>query len=310
MSETAHPIPQPASRWRILTQNPVMVKELRSRMRGRRAFVVLTIYLLAMSGLISLVYAAYASAAATPYGPDPSEAGKVVFAVVMGVQGFLVLFIGPAFTAGAITGEKERQTYELLQTTLLSPRWFVLGKLMSALSYILLLTIASIPLQSIAFLLGGLSFTELVVGQLLLAVTAVAFALYGLYCSSIMRTTLASSVATFGGTLFAVVGFPLLILLIFWAFSATFLWYELTDFWEYVAAYGGMGLVATNLPATVFASALILLEEGSLFFFDTFVAGRTVRLFSPRWVYTLLYSLIATLLYVLCVRRVQRVSDK
>jgi ABC-2 type transport system permease protein len=122
MSETTtHPLPQPAARWHVLTQNPVMVKELRSRMRGRRAFVVLTIYLLAMSGLISLVYAAYASAAATPYGPDPSEAGKVVFAVVMAVQGFLVLFIGPAFTAGAITGEKERQTYELLQTTLLSP---------------------------------------------------------------------------------------------------------------------------------------------------------------------------------------------
>ena len=309
MSETTHPLPQPASRWRILTQNPVMVKELRSRMRGRRAFVVLTIYLLAMSGLISLVYAAYASAASTPYGPDPSEAGKVVFAVVMGVQGFLVLFIGPAFTAGAITGEKERQTYELLQTTLLSPRWFVIGKLMSALSYILLLTIASIPLQSIAFLLGGLSFTELVVGQLLLAVTAVAFALYGLYCSSIMRTTLASSVATFGGTLFAVVGFPLLILLIFWVLSATFFWYELTDFWEYVAAYGGMSLVATNLPATVFASALILLEEGSLFFFDSYVGGGTVRLFSPWWVYTLLYSLIAALLYVLCVRRVQRTSE-
>jgi ABC-2 type transport system permease protein len=93
---------------------------------------------------------------------------------------------------------------------------------MSALSYILLLNIASIPLQSIAFLLGGLSFTELVVGQLLLAVTAVAFALYGLYCSSIMRTTLASSVATFGGTLFAVIGFPLLILLIFWASAPSF----------------------------------------------------------------------------------------
>jgi hypothetical protein len=53
-----------------------MVKELRSRMRGRRAFVVLTIYLLAMSGLISLVYAVYASAAATPYGPDPSRSGQ------------------------------------------------------------------------------------------------------------------------------------------------------------------------------------------------------------------------------------------
>ncbi|MFO7537709.1 MAG: hypothetical protein R6X32_06575 [Chloroflexota bacterium] len=310
MSETTHPLPRPVSRWHGLTQNPVMVKELRGRMRGRRAFVVLTIYLLAMSGLISLVYAAYASAAATPYGPDPSEAGKVVFAVVMAVQGFLVLFIGPAFTAGAITGEKERQTFDLLRTTLLPARWFVLGKLMSALSYILLLTVASIPLQSIAFLLGGLSFTELVVGQLLLAVTAVAFALYGLYCSSIMRTTLAASVATFGGTLFATVGFPLLVLLIFWVFSASFLWYDVTDFWEYVAAYGGLSLVATNLPATALASAVILLEEGSLFFFESRLAGRTVWLFSPWWVYMLLYSGISFVLYYLCVRRVRRVSDK
>lgn len=307
MSETT--LSQPASRWHILTQNPVMVKELRGRMRGRRAFVVLTVYLLAMSGLISLVYTVYASAAATPYGPDPSQAGKVVFAVVMGVQGFLVLFIGPAFTAGAITGERERQTLELLQTTLLTPRWFVVGKLMSALSYILLLTIASIPLQSIAFLLGGLSFTELVVGQLLLAVTAVAFALYGLYCSSIMRTTLAASVATFGGTLFVVIGFPLFMLLIFWFLGATFFWYEFSSFWEYVAAYGGMSLVATNLPATVFASALILLEEGSLFFFESRIAGSTAWLFSPWWVYTLLYSFIAILLYVACVRRVRRTSE-
>jgi ABC-2 type transport system permease protein len=149
-----------------------------------------------------------------------------------------------------------------------------------------------------------------VVGQLLLAVTAVAFALYGLYCSSIMRTTLAASVATFGGTLFATVGFPLLVLLIFWVFSATFLWYDVTDFWEYVAAYGGLGLVATNLPATALASAVILLEEGSLFFFESRLAGRTVWLFSPWWVYTLLYSGIALILYYLCVRRVQRVSDK
>ena len=43
--------------WRLRRwlQNPVTVKELRSRMRGRRAFVVLTVYLLLTSGFISLV---------------------------------------------------------------------------------------------------------------------------------------------------------------------------------------------------------------------------------------------------------------
>jgi hypothetical protein len=47
-----------------------------------------------------------------------------------------------------------------------------------------------------------------------------------------------------------------------------------------------------------------LLEEGSLFFFESRIAGRTAWLFSPWWVYTLLYSFLAALLYVLCVRRV------
>lgn len=311
MSNTATSTPGPAAqRWHVITQNPVMVKELRSRMRGRRAFVVLTVYLLVMSGLISLVYAAYASAAGTPYGPDPSQAGKVVFSVVMGVQAFLVLFIGPAFTAGAITGEKERQTYDLLRTTLLTPRWFVLGKLFSALSYILLLTVASIPLQSIAFLLGGLSFTELIIGQLLLAVTAVAFALYGLYCSSTMRTTLAASVATFGGTLFIVVGLPLLILLVASVVGATISIYAIDDLWEFVIIYGGMGLASINLPATIIASALILIEEGRLFFFESRIGGHTVWIFSPWWVYTILYSILSFVLYSLCVRRVRRISDK
>ena len=158
-------------------RNPVTIKELRGRMRGRRAFVVLTLYLLALSGMISIIYLTYSSAASQPFGPNPRQAGKAVLGAIMIVQVFLVTLIGPAFTAASISGEKERQTYDLLRTTLLSANSFVGGKLLSALSYVFLLLLAAVPLLSIAFMLGGVSLIEIGISQLLMAVSAVAFAL-------------------------------------------------------------------------------------------------------------------------------------
>ena len=279
-------------------------------MRGRRAFVVLTIYLLLMGMLISLVYLAYASSSG-PSGVGSRDAGKAVFASVLTIQVFLVMFVGPAFTAGAISGEKERQTYDLLRTTLLTPKAFVSGKLLSALSYVLLLILASIPLQSIAFLLGGLSLSELIISQLIILMAAVTFAMYGLFCSSIMRTTLAASVMTFAGALFLTLGIPLLAFLFAAIFSSIFIaigplgWVA-----EAIVQYLGLMLAATNLPATLFVSDLILLQEDALIFFQQRFDGRTLWFISPWPMFLLLYGLLALILYWATVRRVRRTADK
>ena len=300
-------------RFQAILQNPVTMKELRSRMRGRRAFVVLTIYLLVMSLFLSLVYLAYASASGGRGGADSRQAGKAVFAAVLGVEVFLVIFIAPAFTAGAITGEKERQTYDLLRTTLLPANWFVLGKLTSALSYVFLLIFASIPLQSISFLLGGLSVEELVIGQLLVLVAAITFALFGLYCSSIMKSTLAASVVTFGGALFWTVGMPILVFM-FAGFFGSILFAGPTRSWvtEAVLYYAGLTLAATNLPATMIISEGALLEENTLWLFTTSVGSpsHTITLFSPWWLFLIIYTFVALLLYWACVRRVKRIAEK
>jgi ABC-type transport system involved in multi-copper enzyme maturation permease subunit len=301
-----------SGRFKALLQNPVTIKELRSRMRGRRAFVVLTVYLLVMSLFLSLVYLAYASSSGTRFGPDSRQAGKAMFAAVLGVEVFLVIFIAPAFTAGAITGEKERQTYDLLRTTLLPANWFVLGKLLSALSYVFLLIFASIPLQSISFLLGGLSLEELVIGQLLVLVAAVVFALFGLYCSSVMRSTLAASVVNFGGALFWTLGLPILVLM-FAGFLGPLLFSSpMGRVTESILYYIGLTLAATNLPAAMILTEVILLQENSLFFFTIPLgsSGGTVTLFSPWTLFFIIYTLVALLLYWACVRQVKRIANK
>jgi ABC-2 type transport system permease protein len=314
MTELA-PIPasQPQrifSRFLSSIRNPVTIKELRGRMRGRRAFAVLTLYLLALGALITLVYLAYVSGSTSPGSTSARTAGKGLFAAILAVQVFLVLFIGPAFTAGSISGERERQTFDLLRTTLLSAQSFVLGKLLSALSYVLLLVLVSIPMQSIAFLLGGLSPVELVISQVLILVAAVTYAMYGLWCSATLRTTLAATVTTFSGTFFITFGIPLFFFaaaLVLGPISVTAL--SVAPFLESLLLYGGLILSATNLPATLIVSELILLEFNTVFLFTEFVGGTRIWLFSPWPLFILFHLAAAGILFTATVRRVRRVSD-
>ncbi|MDX1663347.1 MAG: hypothetical protein R3272_06105 [Candidatus Promineifilaceae bacterium] len=303
MSEAA--VEQRRRFWKTF-ENPVTVKELRSRMRGRRAFVVLTIYLLVMSGLIALLYTLFAAASAQPYGPQRREAGRAVFAAVLGIQVLLVAFITPAFTAGAISGEKERQTYNLLRTTLLPARALVSGKLFSALAYIFLLLLAAVPLQSIAFLLGGVSPIELIISELLIFVSAVVFALLGLFFSSLMRSTLAASVTTFASSLLLTMGLPAAVMIVVPLLTVLFAG-AIDPLVELSLIYTALILASTNLPATLILSEMFLIQEDALFYFRDVIAGQNVIIVSPWMLYIVLYSLMALFLYLATVQRVRRI---
>lgn len=299
------------NKWRHLLRNPVTIKELRSRMRGRRAFIVLTLYLLLLSMVVSFVYLTFVAGSSVPGGTNAAyTVGKAVFGAVIGVQVFLVTFIGPAFTAGAISGERERQTFDLLRTTLLSAHSFVLGKLVSALSYIFLLVLVSIPIQSIAFLLGGLSPVELVLSQLVILVAAVTYALYGLWCSAAMRSTLSATVATFGGMLVLVFVVPLLAFFFAAGLSIPLISSPTpSPLLQMALIEGALALIATNLPATLIASEIILLQEDALLAFTQLVGSQSLLVISPWWLFIILHLIAAALLYRATVRRVRRVSD-
>ena len=223
----------------------------------------------------------------------------------------MVIFIGPAFTSAAISGEKERRTYDLLRTTLLSARSLVGGKLFSALSYVFLLILVSLPLQSIAFLLGGIAPIEIVLSQLLILLSALTFALIGLFFSITMRTTLAATVITFATSIFLTLGTPLLVGIVTSLFG-TFFFGVSSPPWpiEGLLIYLGLAVAATNLPATLIVSDFFLVEQDSLFFFTELIDGHSVLLFSPWLLYVVLYGLMALFLYSVSVRQVRKVARR
>ena len=197
---------------RAFRLNPVMVKELRGRMRGIRGFAIITIFLTLMSFFTILLYLLQ-----VPRGGVvvTGELGRQLFIGVLFIELMLIIFIVPALTAGAITSERERKTYDLLQTTLITKATFVVGKMQSALGYIVLLLLSAVPLQSIAFLFGGVSEQELVLALMVLLVSAITLGAFGMFFSSITERTLAATIRSYTVAIAITVGLPLVAAVLF-----------------------------------------------------------------------------------------------
>jgi len=188
----------------------VGVKELRGRMRGRRAFVILTVYLVllaAFAWMMELILEQqYGRGAAGSAAFASASIGRGVFSALMMLETLLVVALAPAFTAGAISLEREKQTLDMLATTPISSVSIVVAKLFSALTYLFILVLASIPLTALVFVFGGVSPDDVVRGYLVLLATAVGLGALGLFFSALLKRTQAATIATYFGVLFVTLG--------------------------------------------------------------------------------------------------------
>lgn len=295
-----------------IRRNPVVIKELRGRMRGGRAFVILTIYLLLLSIAISIVFLTFTASQSSVSGSDMRQVlGKAIFGMVVGMELFTVSFIAPALTAGAISSEREHQTYDLLRTTLLSARSFVLGKLFSSLFYIVLLLFAALPLQSLAFLLGGVALEEVLIGNLLLVITAAAFSAIGLFFSSMTRRTLVSTVLSYALAIIIVFGLPIFLLTGIALFNGMLIGsgFSANIIAQSIMIIAGWLIVSLNPVATAVVTQIILVEEQSAFYFAFPLAdGTTIAILSPWISYFLIYLLLSSFMVWLSIRFVKRVE--
>jgi ABC-type transport system involved in multi-copper enzyme maturation permease subunit len=200
----------------------VGVKELRGRMRGRRAFVILTIYLLLLGGFAWMVELILERNTTSGFGSSTyagASIGQGIFAALLMLETLQVAFLAPAATAGAISLEREKRTLELLVVTPISSIAIVLGKLLSALVYVWLLIAASIPLSAVVFVYGGVAPDDLLRGYIVLIVTALGLGSFGLFCSSLVKRTQAATAITIFGVLLVSIGS--VFLLAFWGAMTT-----------------------------------------------------------------------------------------
>lgn len=177
----------------ILGLRGLVAKELRSRGRGWRPVALLTAYL----GALALAVAGFLALTGQSGGTIQPTTGLTLFSTLSTGAVLLLALITPALTTGAISGERERRTFDLLLVTRASALGLVAGKLLGALAYILFLLAAALPAFAVVYLFGGVPPLYLGMTLAVAAVTAVSFAALGLLLSAIFRRTLLATVVAY-----------------------------------------------------------------------------------------------------------------
>lgn len=121
-----------------------------------------------------------------------------LFPVVAVVQTCVVALYVPIITASSISGEKERQTFDIMLTTCMSPFSIVFGKVISAVLRILFYVAASLPIMALSFVVGGLSWSNLLYYLLALILFSVFAGSVGILASSFCRKSVGAVLLSFG----------------------------------------------------------------------------------------------------------------
>ncbi len=168
----------------------VVSKDLLGRMRTWRPALVIGLHLGILAAIaLGQIYATQVSASGAYGGAQGPAQGPELFNTLASFELLLIAFLTPALTAAAISGERERRTFELLLLTRLSGIGIVAGKLVSTVGFLVVVIFGSLPVFSLVFLFGGVAPQTLLRIYLLYATAATALATGGICASALSKRT-------------------------------------------------------------------------------------------------------------------------
>jgi len=174
--------------------NPILAFSATRRMRSFRTMLIVIAYMAALM-LIALFVL-------SPFLKDEillSSLGRspMAYLVLLGVQFVMLLLIAPAMTSGSIAGERERQTLDLLLVTNTGSFRIVMGKALESFAVLALVIVCGLPVMCLCLLTGGISFGQILIGELFLLAEAFACVSVGVFCSALFRSTVVSAVMSY-----------------------------------------------------------------------------------------------------------------
>jgi hypothetical protein len=229
-------------KWLKSIENPVFVKEMRVGFREKKVFYALMAWVVVVALVASISsLGAFDDNQGIDNLPD---AGIFFMEFLFWVQMALLAMLSPSLTTSSVSGERERNSFDMLLTTHLSPPELIFGKFGFAASFIFLALCSTIPLESIVFFLGGVSLQSFFLSKLILASFGFLCALYGLMMSARETRSAYATGQTYLGLIFicwfgmfAVIGLrytPDIPALVYVALSLWIIYLGLFLFWKAV----------------------------------------------------------------------------
>ncbi len=161
--------------------NPVLRKDLLALLRLPRVAAIQVAFVGVLAFMVLMSWPQGGVLAVAAQGRDDLLLGIVVGQLVL-----LTLFV-PGIAATAIVGEREGNTFEMLYASRLSAGQIVIGKILSAISFPILLIITGLPFVALLVWRGDVDVDKLRDSYLVLVVTAIFLAMVSLTISAFSR---------------------------------------------------------------------------------------------------------------------------
>ncbi|MGD8451081.1 MAG: ABC transporter permease subunit [Phycisphaerae bacterium] len=147
--------------WRLLPGNPILVRVVAMGSKRTRHLWARLIYLVALFVVLLVAGTGMLQSAQGRSLAELAKNSTQTFIWVSLVQLFLMCFIAPVFCAGAITQEKDANTFHILLTTPMTNGQIVLGSLLSRIYFVWVLLLAGLPIFCITMIYGGVTTSEI-----------------------------------------------------------------------------------------------------------------------------------------------------
>jgi ABC-type transport system involved in multi-copper enzyme maturation permease subunit len=195
--------------WQLLPANPIVLRVVHIGSKRTQHLWARTAYLLVLLGVMMALYLSSNSST----GGSLAEATKSatwVFECTALLQLAMICLLAPVFTAGAISQEKDAETFNVLLTTPLTNAQIVLGSLMSRLFFVLALLLSGLPIFCITMLYGGVTTRQVFLSLGIAAATATITGALAILIS-VMRVGTRNTVFSFylGIALYMIAGYAL-----------------------------------------------------------------------------------------------------
>ena len=174
--------------------NPILAFSATRRMRSFRTLLVIGAYVGVLLLVALIMMSGFFRPQVSLYRMND---GILCYAVLILVQFVLIVLIAPAMTSGAIAGERERQTLELLLVTHTGSFRIVAGKALESFALLALLVVSGLPAVCLCLVAGGITFLQVLLGEFFLLAVAFGAVCVGVFCSSLTRSTVMSTILSY-----------------------------------------------------------------------------------------------------------------
>ena len=250
----------------VYFDNAPMVREFRTQLRGNKAPWIIAVYLGLLMFMAVIVYTGVSLVGNRSLSQMQGSLNAFYFAIV-GMLEFLVAIIAPVIAASSIVGEYDRKSVELIFTSPIGVKYFLVGKLVSSYRYLLVLISLALPMAAIAVVLGGATWQDVLS-------SFVVISMHGLFYMAIslpIAVLTAKSVVT-----------------VLFSYLATFVWVNI--------------MAAISFPALASAGGNVPLSAGLCPYMTGAISDSSSQIGSlniPIWLSTVLITLLAVKLLVL-----------